>query len=90
MQGTMPGALCTQARKVKRGLDGQHHDVDRTLRGRVDQNDRGHYIDRESTSMVWPTLRTNWSGRTLVAACRRRCLQAAEAGTAAEIVLGMV
>ena len=23
------------------GLDGQHQDVDRTLRGRVNQNDRG-------------------------------------------------
>jgi len=31
----------TQARKVTHGLDGQHQDVDRTLRGRVNQNDRG-------------------------------------------------
>ena len=32
---------CTQARKVTHGLDGQHQDVDRTLHGRVIQNDRG-------------------------------------------------
>jgi len=30
-------ARCTQARKTTHGLDGQQ-DVDRTLRGRVDQN----------------------------------------------------
>jgi len=34
-------AKCTQARKTTHGLDGQHHDVGRTLRGRVSQNDRG-------------------------------------------------
>ena len=34
-------ARCTQARKITHGLDGQHQDVDRTLRGRVNQNDRG-------------------------------------------------
>jgi len=33
-------ARCTQARKTAHGLDGQHKDVDRTLRGRVSQNDR--------------------------------------------------
>ena len=27
--------------KKTNGLDGQHQDVDRTLRGRVNQNDRG-------------------------------------------------
>jgi len=32
-------ARCTQARKATHGLDGQHQDVDRTLRGRVNQND---------------------------------------------------
>jgi len=31
---------CTKARKATHGLDGQHQDVDRTLRGRVNQNDR--------------------------------------------------
>ena len=31
----------TQAMKTTHGLDGQHQDVDRTLRGRVDHNDRG-------------------------------------------------
>ena len=34
-------ARCTKARKTTHGLDGQHQDVDRTLRGRVNQNDRG-------------------------------------------------
>jgi len=34
-------ARCTQARKTTHGLDGQHQDVGRTLRGRVNQNDRG-------------------------------------------------
>jgi len=34
-------ARYTQARKATHGLDGQHQDVDRTLRGRVKQNDRG-------------------------------------------------
>ena len=29
------------ARKTTHGLGGQHHDVDRTLRGRVNQSDRG-------------------------------------------------
>ena len=32
---------CTKAREVTQGLDGQHQDVDRTPRGRVNQNDRG-------------------------------------------------
>jgi len=34
-------ATCTKARKTTHGLEGQHQDVDRTLRGRVNQNDRG-------------------------------------------------
>jgi len=34
-------ARCTKARKATHGLDGQHQDVDRTLHGRVSQNDRG-------------------------------------------------
>jgi len=34
-------ARCTQARKATHGLDGQHQHVDRTPRGRVNQNDRG-------------------------------------------------
>jgi len=34
-------ARCMQARKTTHGLDGQHQDVDRTPRGRVNQNDRG-------------------------------------------------
>jgi len=32
-------ARCTKARKTTHGLVGQHQDVDRTLRGRVNQND---------------------------------------------------
>ena len=32
-------ARCTKARKATHGLDGQHQDVDRSLRGRVNQND---------------------------------------------------
>jgi len=31
----------TQARKAAHGLNGQHQDVDRTLRERVYQNDKG-------------------------------------------------
>ena len=34
-------ARCTQAKKTTHGLDGPHQDVDRTPRGRVNQNDRG-------------------------------------------------
>ena len=34
-------ARCTKARKAAHGLHGQHQDVDRTLHGRVNQNDRG-------------------------------------------------
>jgi len=34
-------ARCTQVRKTTHGLDGQHQDVDRTPRRRVNQNDRG-------------------------------------------------
>ena len=37
MQGTMPGAR----RRGRPRLDGQHQDMDRTPRGRVNQNDRG-------------------------------------------------
>jgi len=34
-------ARCTQARKATHGLNRQHQDVDRTFRGKVNQNDRG-------------------------------------------------
>jgi len=34
-------AQCTQARKTMHSLDRQHPHVDRTLCGRVNQNDRG-------------------------------------------------
>jgi len=34
-------ARCTQVRKTTLGLDGQHQDVDRTPRGRINQNDIG-------------------------------------------------
>jgi len=50
-------ARCTQARKTTHSLDRQHHVVDRTLCGRVNQNDRQRIeINGESTFMVWPTL----------------------------------
>jgi len=38
MQGTMPGA---SRPKATHGLDGQHQDMDRTLLGRVSQNNKG-------------------------------------------------
>jgi len=38
---TTNNARCTKARKATHGLDGQHQDVDRNLRGRVNQNDTG-------------------------------------------------
>ena len=34
-------ARCSQARKTTHGLDGQHQYVDKTICGRVNQNDRG-------------------------------------------------
>jgi len=34
-------ARCTKARKATHCLEGKHQDVDRTLRGRVNQNGRG-------------------------------------------------
>jgi len=37
-------ARCMQARKTMHGLDEQHQDVDRTPRGRVNQNDRDKWI----------------------------------------------
>ena len=35
-------ARCMRARKTTHGLDGQYQDVDRTIRRRVNENDRGH------------------------------------------------
>ena len=40
-----------QAKKTTHYLDGQHQHMDRTPRGRVNQNDRGQ-INGESTFMV--------------------------------------
>ena len=51
-------ARCTQTMKTTHGLDGQHQYMDRTPRETVNQNDRGQEINGESTSMVWPTLRS--------------------------------
>ena len=48
------------ARKATHGLDGQHQDVDRTLRGRVNQNDRGQGKNGESTSMVCGQPSDRW------------------------------
>jgi len=47
-------AGCTQARKATHGLDGQHQDVDRTLRGTVSQNNRGQ--GQMEKVRPWPTL----------------------------------
>jgi len=48
---------CTQARNATHGLHGQHQDVDRTLSGRVNQNDRGQgSMEKVRPCMVWPTL----------------------------------
>jgi len=41
MQGTMSGARRRGRPRTAWTLGGQHQDVDRTLRGRVNQNDRG-------------------------------------------------
>jgi len=53
---TRKNARCMQARKTTHGLDGQIQDADRTIRGRVSQNDKGHEINGDSTSVVWSTL----------------------------------
>jgi len=49
---TRNNARCTQARKTTHCLDGQHQNVDRTFRGRVNQNDMTRIKYGESTSMV--------------------------------------
>jgi len=54
-------ARCTQARKTTHGLDGQHQDVDRTPRGRVNHNDR-EQINGESTPMATEQNRTGRYG----------------------------
>jgi len=52
-------ARYTKARKTTYGLDGQHQYVDKTSRRRVNQNNvHRTEINGESTSMVWPTLRS--------------------------------
>jgi len=53
MQGTM-SARCMQARNTTHGLDRKHQYADRTIRGRVNQNEED--IDKLRKSMVWPTL----------------------------------
>ena len=40
LPGERNNARCTQAGKATHGLDGQHQVVDRTLRGKVNQNNR--------------------------------------------------
>jgi len=58
-------ARCMQARKTTHGLDGQHQDVDRTPWKSQSEWQRTE-INGESTSMVWPTLRSRteprWTG----------------------------
>ena len=47
------------------GLDGQHQDVDRTLRGRVDQNDRGQgYVEKVRPWCGQPSDRGRLKNRT--------------------------
>jgi len=55
MQGTMPDAR--MARKTTHGLGGQQQFVDRTVRGKVSQNDTQDRDKwRKYRFMVWPTL----------------------------------
>jgi len=49
-------ARYTQARKTTHGLDGQHQDVDRTPRGRINRMIENRDKNGEITSMVCPTL----------------------------------
>jgi len=53
-------ARCTQARKTKHGLDGQHQDVDMTPRGRVNQNDKRAEINGESSLRPWCCQPSFW------------------------------
>ena len=56
---------CTQARKATHGLDGQRQDVDRTLRGRVNQNDRGQgYMEKVRPWCGQPSDRGRLMNRT--------------------------
>ena len=45
-------ARCTQARKATHGLDGQHQDVDRALRGRVIRYDTRCYFNVRSKADI--------------------------------------
>jgi len=54
-----------QARNTMHGLDGQHQDVDRTLRGRVSQNDRGQgYMEKVLPWCGQPSDRGRLKNRT--------------------------
>ena len=74
-------AWCTQARKATHGLDGQHQDVDRPRRGRVNHNDRGQrYVEKVRPWCGQPSDRGRLKNRTecregavvgRVGACRR-------------------
>ena len=58
-------ARCTKARKATHGLDGQHQDVDRTLLGRVNQNDRGQgQMEKVRPWCGWPTVGSRTAKRT--------------------------
>jgi len=63
-------ARCMQARKTKHGLGGQHQDVDRTPRGRVNQNDKRAEINGESSLRPWCDQPSFW----LKNSCSRRLL----------------
>ena len=67
-------ARCTQARKAAHGLDGQHQDVDRTPRGRINQNDSGQrkwrkYVHGVANSRIEDGERTEQNRACTKQAC---------------------
>ena len=59
-------ARCTQAKKTTHGLDGQHQDVDRTPRGRVNQNDKGQgLMEKERPCCGQPSDQGQLKNRTV-------------------------
>jgi len=67
----MSSVRCMQAMKATHCLDGQHQDVDRTLRGRVSQNDRGQeQMEKVRPWCGQPSDRGRLKNRTMVQAFR--------------------
>jgi len=61
-------ARCTQARKATHGLDGQHQDMDSTLRGRVDDRGQGQMEKKKKKKIYSPkrlVVRKGFSPSTL-------------------------